>query len=63
MNFIELIQQGKIKISLIARISKSGIDKGRYRNQNLVFKIKKDEMEYLFNNIYEYNYEIQEKNV
>ena len=55
--FIELIQQGKIKISLIARISKSGIDKGRYRNQNLVFKIKKDKINLLFNKIYEYNYE------
>lgn len=61
--FIKQLENGKIKVSLIARISKSGIDKGRYRNQNLVFKIKKDEMEYLFNNIYEYNYEIQEKNV
>lgn len=57
-----MLQDGIIKVSLIARISKSGNDKGRYRNQNLVFKIKKDEMNLLFEKIYEYNYDkIQNK--
>ena len=39
--FIKLLKEGIIDITLIARISKSGIDRGRYRNKNLVFHIKK----------------------
>lgn len=47
-NFIDMLNKGFIDVSLIARISKSGIDTGRYRNKNLVFQIKKDRINKLF---------------
>lgn len=55
--FIELLNKDAIEISLIARIEKSSIDKGRYRNKNLVFAIKKDKIDKLFNKIYTFNYD------
>ena len=53
--FIQLLENGYIIVDLIARLNKSGVDKGRYRNKNLVFSIKKQNIEKLFNKIYEYN--------
>lgn len=38
--FLRLLKFGVIEVSLISRISKSGVDAGRYRNKNLVFSIK-----------------------
>ena len=55
--FIELLNNGEIDVSLISRISKSGTDKGRYRNKNLVFQIKKDKIEKLFNKTYSFTYD------
>lgn len=55
--FLKLLYEGKISVSLIARISKSGVDVGRYRNKNLVFKIKKNDINLLFDEIYNYNYD------
>lgn len=55
--FFNLLKKGVIEISLIARISKSGNDKGRHRNKNLVFQIKKDKIEELFKKIYIYDYD------
>ena len=55
--FVNLLNDGYINVSLISRISKSGIDKGRYRNKNLVFHIRKDHIEKLFDKIYSYNYD------
>lgn len=56
--FIMLLKQGVIKVSLIARISKSGTDIGRYRNKNLVFMLKKDKINMLFDEIYSYNHDL-----
>ena len=53
--FIELLKKDELEISLISRISKSGNDAGRFRNKNLVFSIKKNKIELLFNKIYSYN--------
>lgn len=53
--FIELLKKDELEISLISRISKSGEDAGRYRNKNLVFSIKKDKIDKLFNKLYSYN--------
>ena len=39
--FIELLKEDIVKVSLIARIEKSGNEIGRYRNKNLVFQINK----------------------
>lgn len=59
--FIELLSDDVIIISLISRIGKSGNDAGRYRNKNLVFLIKKDNLNKLFNKIYCYNYDLEGK--
>ena len=56
--FLKLLEQGIIEVDLIARISKSGQDAGRYRNKNLVFKINKDKIWMLFNRIYSYSSKI-----
>lgn len=55
--FISLLEEGFIIVDLISRINKSGVDKGRYRNKNLVFSLKKQDIEKLFNKIYEFNNE------
>jgi len=49
--FLELLNKGKIEISLISRIGKSGKEKGKYNNKNLVFHIKKNEIPLLFQKI------------
>lgn len=51
--FLELLRYGIINVELIARINKSGIDEGKYRNKNLVFSIKKENIEMLFNKEYQ----------
>lgn len=53
--FLSLLEDGTIKVGLVSRISKSGSDKGRYRNKNLEFEIDKYDIEKLFEKIYEYN--------
>ena len=58
--FLRLLKFGVIEVSLISRISKSGEDTGRYRNKNLVFSIKKNNIEKLFNNIYSYDNDLAE---
>lgn len=58
--FLRLLKFGIIDVSLISRISKSGEDIGRYRNKNLVFSIKKKNIEKLFNKIYSYNNDLAE---
>ena len=50
-----------MKISLIARISKSGEDIKKYRNKNLVFQIDKDKIDKLFEKLYEINYDKKDK--
>ena len=59
--FIELLESGYIIVDLIARLNKSGVDKGRYRNKNLVFSIRKIDVDKLFNKVYEYNADVWEK--
>ena len=46
--FLRLLKFGVIEVSLISRISKSGEDIGRYRNKNLVFMIRKQDIDKLF---------------
>lgn len=53
--FINLLKKGEIEVTLISRISKSGMTAGRYHNKNLVFQIKKKNVEKLFDLIYYYN--------
>ena len=58
--FIELLKTGIIDVSLIERISKSGKDTGRYRNKNLVFNIKKQNIEKLFHKFYSFDSDLAE---
>lgn len=46
--FINLLENGTINVQLIARISKSGNKQGKYRNKNLLFEIKKEDISKLF---------------
>lgn len=53
--FIEALEKGYICVDLIARISKSGINSGKYKNKNLVFNIQKEYINEVFNKVYEYD--------
>ena len=65
--FLKLLEEGVIYATIIGRIKKSGINRGKYSNKNLVFKIKKDDIKRLFDikyflnldNPYENNFFIQ----
>lgn len=39
--FLDLLEKDKIEVTLCARVSRSGVECGRQRNKNLVFKIQK----------------------
>jgi len=58
--FIELLKQGIIEISLISRMNKSGEKIGRYCNKNIVFQIKKQNINKLFDEVYYLNYDMHE---
>jgi len=55
--FISLLKNGDIDVTIISRISKSGISAGKYHNKNLVFQIKKNNLEKLFNFVHYYNHD------
>ena len=59
-NFLDLLENDIIDVELVARVGKSGSDRGRYRNKNLVFKIPKHKIEELFTKIFEYDSDIEE---
>lgn len=46
--FIELLKEDIIKVNIVGRISRSGLENGRQRNKNLVFSIPKDSLNQLF---------------
>lgn len=54
-NFIKLLKEEIIRIDIIGRVSRSGIEAGRQKNKNLVFKIDKKNIELLFDVIEEYD--------
>lgn len=53
--FLYLLERDYIKVSLLGRVSRSGVEEGRQRNKNLIFYLPKKNIEYLFNKIFEYN--------
>ena len=57
---MELLLKWEIEIEFVARIQKNGIKKGKYRNKNLVFQIKKQNIEKLFDKIFYYNLDSRE---
>lgn len=50
--FLELLINGTINVQLMARVHKSGYKEGKYRNKNLIFQLKKDDIAKLFKEIY-----------
>lgn len=55
--FLELLEKKIINVSIVGRLSKSGSNCGKYRNKNLEFKIKKENIDKLFKKVYYYNYD------
>ena len=55
--FFNLLKEDIIKVELSSTISKSGIDKGKYKNKNLIFKINKDDILELFDLVTEYDHD------
>ena len=61
-NFIDLIKKNIIIISLVGRVSRSGLEAGRQRNKNLVFQIDKNNISKLFKTIETYNNDLISNN-
>ena len=59
-NFLELLESDLINVDLVARVGKTGYDRGKYRNKNLVFSITKKNIEKLFTKIFEYDADVDE---
>lgn len=57
--FIELLKQDIIIVDISCRVSRSGIDAGRQRNKNLVFKISKDNINKLFKTLKRYDSDLE----
>lgn len=49
--FLKLLEENIIKVSIACRVSRSGIREGEQRNKNLVFKIPKENINDLFDEI------------
>jgi len=50
-----LLEQDIIKVSIVGRVSRSGVEEGRQRNKNIVFYLPKEQIELLFDKVIEYN--------
>lgn len=59
--FIELLKKDIIIVNIVGRISRSGTEKGRQRNKNLVFKIEKNDITELFKTIKVYDSDLEEQ--
>ena len=55
--FLELLKNGVIRIELMARVSKSTKSYGKYKNKDLLFSIRKDDIDKLFKKIYIYDHD------
>ena len=53
--FLKLLENNYIKVEIIGRVARSGIEKGRQRNKNLVFSLPKEYIDLLFEKQIEYN--------
>lgn len=50
--FVDMIKNRDMSITLMGRVSRSGIKEGKQRNKNFAFKLPKNNVEKLFNIIY-----------
>jgi hypothetical protein len=57
--FIELLENNYIQVEISGRVSRSGVEKGRQRNKNIVFSIPKEHVDLLYNKIFIYNSDLQ----
>ena len=55
--FLILLEQDELTINLISRISKSGVNKGKYKNKNLSIGIEKWNIDKLYTLVYSYNHD------
>lgn len=53
--FLNLLENDLLEVWIVSRINKSGKDIGKYRNKNIEFSIKKENLEKLFDCYYKYN--------
>jgi len=53
--FLNLLEKNLLKIEIIGRVSRSGFEKGRQRNKNIVFLLPKENIDLLFEKLIEYN--------
>jgi len=56
--FIELIENNILQINIISRIGKSGEFSGKYKNRNVEFSIKKEDISKLFECYMHYNHDV-----
>lgn len=56
--FLDLLKKDLIKVLIVGRVSRSGVEKGRQRNKNIVFQIDKNRIDLLFQKEREYNYDL-----
>lgn len=52
--FLKLIESEDIKLSLMLRFSRSGVESGKQKNKNMSFSIKKNSLYKLFDNVFTY---------
>lgn len=57
--FIRLLEDEYITIEIIGRVSRSSTEKRRQRNQNLVFSLRKEYIEQLYEKVIEYNHDLK----
>lgn len=57
--FMELLEKDYIRVKIVGRISRSGIEKGRQKNKNLVFSIPKEFIDLLFQKVIGYNSDLE----
>ena len=55
--FLELIENNTLQINIISRIGKSGDFSGKYKNKNIEFSIKKEDISKLFDCYMRYNHD------
>lgn len=57
--FLNLLEKDYIKVEIIGRVARSGVEKGRQRNKNLVFSLPKEQLDLLFEKQIEYNNDLK----
>ena len=59
--FIELLKNDDIGVSFLARLGRSGDNKGKYKNKSLTFELKKEDVFKLYSIEYYYNSDTEQE--